>query len=413
MLSSNRSSFKILLVIVFFVYVDIVCENVLVIVNDQLNHLKATIFLLCFSLLQVFFASLQSGLSDFFGRRKSLIVSFLFSISSLLLLLIYNQFCSATILLLGAALLAKSVWGNTIPMAFAAIVDTQKKDHRGAFAIASSTYSLGFITLIFLNMISKSNLFHICFALVIIILALRITVTLFQDTSDQTAHLPHYASIEETHSWVITFWKISVRELRLIYKELKRPLTLVALLAYLMWEISMYSIIISQIDFNPGPAQRITFAMMVGYLVGVFILKLRPIIRVKDINMITTGYLISFSSLIPYFFLYKYFTTYSLILLGGCYALHAVGNAFLSPSILSIITKNRPIHDQGKILGLVESTDTIAFLIATVAVMLYAEYQLPVIVLVIFSFISFSFSWAYYPLIRRHNKTIYNDHHMS
>ncbi len=406
MLKSRKSPLMILLVIIFFVYADIICENIIIIVNDQLSRLKAITFLFTFLVLQVVFAALQSGLSDFFGRKKSLIASLSVSIVSLLCVFVYSQQWVSSVALLFAALLVKGFWGNTTPIAFAAIADTQKGDYRGAFALASGTYSLGFITLVLINMVSKGNFFHIIIACIVLILALVICILMFKDTSDKTAHLPPHASLKETHSFISTFWRVGVKEINLLLNEIKRPLTKTALSAYLLWEVSMYSIIISQIDLNPGPSQRITLAMMAGYLTGIFILKLKPCAKVKDISMVTIGYLTAFLSLIPYFFLSKYVESQNL-LLGICFYLHAVGNAFLSPSILSILAKNRSTHDQGKILGLAESADTIAFLLATIAVMFYAGYKWPVVILVGFSFISFSISWFYFPIIKKLDKLIY------
>lgn len=412
MLTSIKRPFKVLLIIVFFVYVDVICENVLIIINDQQPHFLATSLVLLFLIFEIFFAALQSGLSDFFGRRNSLIASFIVSTISLLFLLLYNFQFGFSIYFLIIALGIKSIWGNTIPMAFAAIVDTQKRDKRGAFALASSTYSLGFISLVLINfffgkkILSESNFFHIIFAGIIILIALWINISKFKDASDRHTHFPEHTSIAETHNFFITFWKLSKKEIRSIIKEMKRPLTRTALLAYFLWEVSMYSIIISQIDLNPGPAQKITLIMMIGYLTGIFILKLKPCMRVKDFKMITTGYLFSFSSLIPYFLLFKYFHPNSLILIGSCYFLHAVGNAFLSPSVISIITTNRLVHEQGKILGLVESMDNLAFLVATLAVMFYATHKLPIVVLIAFSFISFSISWIFYPIIKKLDKAI-------
>lgn len=386
---------------------DVICENVLIIVNDQQSHFLATLLLVFFLIFEVFFAALQSGLSDFFGRRNSLIASFIVSIVSLLCLFVYNLHWGFSIYFLIIALGIKSIWGNTIPMAFAAIVDTQKRDHRGAFALASSTYSLGFITLVLINMffktssLSESNFFHIIFAGAIILIALVLNISRFQDFSDRSAHFPEHTNIVKTHNFFVTFCKLSKKEIKSIIKEIKKPLTRTSLLAYFLWEISMYSIIISQIDLNFGTSQKITLTMMAGYLTGIFILKLKPCIRVKDMKMITTGYLFAFFSLIPYFVLFKFLKTNNLFLIGGCYFLHAVGNAFLSPSVISIITKNRLVHEQGKILGLVESIDNLAFLIATLAVMFYTIHKLPIVALVAFSFISFSLSWIFYPTIRK------------
>lgn len=402
----SKKSFITLLTIILFVYADLICENVLVIVNDHQTHIVATSLLLVFLLFQIFFAAIQSGLSDFIGRKESLVLSFSVSLFSLLCAFLYSFNCLRWEFFLILALISKAFWGNTIPISFAAIADTQKKNYRGSFALASSTYSLAFITLIIINSFFSDELIFISISAAIILTSLLMCISSFRDSSDKSAHLPHDGSLTHPSNFFIKAWNLGVREISLLITELKRPLTKYALSAYTLWEVSMYSIIISQVDLNPGPSQKITLAMMIGYLIGVFILRVRPCSRLKDKKMITIGYFFSFFSLIPYFILMK-FTTSQNILLGACYSLHAIGNAFLSPTILSILVRKRSTHDQGKILGLVESADTVAFLLATIFVMAYSGYSWPVMVLVLFSFISFSLSWFYFPVIKRLEKNIY------
>ncbi len=407
MISSRSSSLGMLLIISLFVYTDIICENVLVVINDQQPHFIATAYLFGFLVLQIFFASIQSGLSDFFGRKESLILSFCISLSSLLCAFLYTHYSFIFGIFLILALVAKALLGNTIPISFAAIADTQGKNYRRSFAIASSTYSLSFITLILINLITLNNVVRISISAIILFISLATCFYAFKDATDRTAHPPHDGdNIHRSQNIFSKFWKLGTREIGLLREELRRPLTKYGLSAYVLWEISMYSIIISQIDLNPGSSQDITLAMMIGYFVGVLILQIRPCKTVSDRKMITVGYLFSFFSLIPYFFLIPVLHSQNM-LLGICYGFHAIGNAFLSPTILSILAKKRSAHEQGKILGLVESADTTAFLVATIFVMIYTHNEWPVTVLILFSLISFSVSWIYFPIIKKLEKNIY------
>ena len=408
MLISKRSRLATLLIISLFVYSDILCENVIIILNDRQPHLIATALLFGFLVLQILFASIQSGLSDFFGRKKSLILSFSVSVFSLLCAYIYTHLQVFFGLFLILALASKALWGNTIPISFAAISDTQGKNYRRSFALASSTYSFAFITLIIINSFTIDNNTLMLVPALILLVSLITCVYAFKDDSDKTAHIPKNVDfIHHTDRNIFSkLCKLGIREISLLTKEISRPLTRSGLLAYLLWEISMYSIIISQIDLSPGPSQDTTLAMMIGYLVGVFILQTKRCNKISDRKMINLGYYLSFFSLIPYFFLMSFMQSQRL-LIGACYTLHALGNAFLSPTILSILAKNRSTHDQGKILGLAESADTAAFLLSTIFVMLYTYYQWPIPILVSFSLISFSISWTQFPTIRRLEKDIY------
>ena len=408
MLIPKRSRLATLLVISLFVYSDIICENVLIIVNDQQPHFIAAAFLLGFLGLGVLFASFQSGLSDFFGRRESLLLSFGVSIFSLACAYVYTHSQIFFGLFLVLALALKALWGNTIPISFASIADTQGKNYRKSFALASSSYSFAFTTLIIVNFFTKDNTAILLFSALILLLSSSICLYIFKDASDKTAHIPQDIDFihHSHHNFITKLWKLGVREIGLLIKELSRPLTRSALFAYTFWETSMYSVIISQIDLNPDPSQSTALVMMIGYLMGVFILQTKRCNKIVDRKMISLGYYLSFFSLIPYFFLMSFMHSQRL-LLGACYTLHALGNAFLSPTILSILAKNRSTHDQGKILGLAESSDTAAFLISTIFVMVYTHYHWPVIVLVAFSLTAFSITWIQFPIIRRIEKNIY------
>jgi MFS family permease len=405
-LITKKSRLIILLIASFFVYSDIICENVLIIVNDQQSHLIATTFVFGFLVLQIFFASIQSALSDFLGRKKSLIFSLSVSLFSLICTYFYTNFHFHFGFILILALVSKAIWGNTIPISFAAIADTQGKNYRRSFALASSTYSIAFITIILINFFSAYDFISILISTVLLFVSLFACIFAFKDVSDKTAHLPYdIQHIENSRNIFSKFWKLGIREIGLLKKELRRPLTKYGLSAYILWEISMYSVIISQIDLSSNSPQQITLGMMFAYLLGALILQIRPCTKISDRRMLKFGYILSFFSFLPYFFLMGFIHSQDL-LIGICYTLHALGNAFLSPTILSVLATGRSTHDQGKILGLAESGDTVAFLIATIFVMVYATYQWPISFLVLFSFVAFSTSWVYYSLIMKHEKII-------
>lgn len=407
---AEKKPIRTLLIIALFVYADILCENFLVIINDKQPHLISVLFLFGFLVLQIIFAPLQSGFSDFYGRRKSLIISLGISLCSLLLVYVYIYNIFAIILVLVIATTIKGVWGNTIPISFAAIADTQDKDYRGSFALASGTYSLAFITLIVMHHFSLGDNILIYIVGGILVLSILVCSFRFRDAQDKTAHLPYKEDSGAKQNLFKHFFKIGKKEVDLIKKELSRSLTIKALMSYLLWEMSMYSILISEVDLYRGKSRNFVLYMMIGYLVGIFILRLKPCRRVKDSTILSWGYYTSFLSLIPYFILFVFFRNNS-YLLGTCYFFHALGNALLSPTIITVMVKGRSPHDQGKLLGLVESADTVAFLISTVVVMILIHLDIQVFYLIVFSFISFSVSWIFYGTFVSQRKKPLNNRH--
>jgi uncharacterized membrane protein YesL len=64
--------------------------------------------------------------------------------------------------------------------------------------------------------------------------------------------------------------------------------------------------------------------------------------------------------------------------------------------MFSIISQRRQAHERGKIYGLAESADTIAFLFSIIAIIVYKYFKLDLFFLVSFSFITVIVSWIPY-----------------
>jgi hypothetical protein len=307
----------------------------------------------------------------------------------------------------------KGIWGNTVALSWAAIADTQNKNYRGSYALASGIYAVSYLILITLRKYSISSPVALYSTMFVLIIPLLLGIFKFKDNEDKTVEKDlDVEKIKSSHSFLKYFiiFKIRlIKEKTKIFFHLKNKLNLQALFAYLLWSISMYSILISQIDLrrNTEVNNNIAMAMMIGYLTGVAILKTPFVKVVRDSTIVKWGYFISFFSLIPYF-LVSPFIIESGFLLGICYYLHALGNSFLSPVLLTILSKENPHHEQGKILGLVESSDSIAFLIGLIAVMIYNHFEMPLFVLVAFSFLSFAISWVFYTRFKEPSLPIKN-----
>lgn len=390
----KKGSLKTLLIIILFLYTDSLCENFLVIVNNNEVHLISLFFLFGFLILQIIFAPLQSGFSDFYGRKKSLIISLGVSVCSILFIYAYVSQVLTAISVLVFATTIKGVWGNTMPISFAAIADTQDGDYRASFALASGTYALAFITLIGIRKFSfgeNALAYIVGGGLCISMLA---CIFRFKDSQDKIAHFPYQNSPKFEHKLFDRILTIGKREIILIKKEFSLSLNKRALLSYILWEMSMYSILVSEVDLHRGEEHNFVLSVTIGYLFGVAILRFNKIKKISDDILLSIGYYVSFFSLIPYFFLYVFIGNNG-YLLGTCYFFHAIGNALLSSTIITVLVKGRSFRDQGKLLGLFESADTVALLISTAVVMVLIHFKISAFY-VVFSFLSFAASWVFY-----------------
>lgn len=373
-----------MILVVIFIFADILCENYIGIIYDKQSAVQQLLLFFGFALLQIFFAPIQSGFSDLYGRKKSLVVSLSFSLLSLIFVYIYNQNTLLGFLLISATL-SKGALGNTLPISLAVMADVQNKNYRLSFAFSTAAYAFAYLFLSSANgTISDNNLnIYLIISFVLIIIA---CLKLFYDAEDK---LSEYNSNHENRSMLF----ILKNESRLVVNDFKNTDTRKALIAFFLWELSLYSILLTQVDFNINKTNHIAEIMMIGYLTGVCILMLCR--KARDEKIIKFGYFISFSSLIPYFLLFLFINNHEYII-RICYFFHTLGNAFLSPAFLSILAKERKPHERGRMYGMTDSVDTCGYLCAAIAIILYKALNLELIYLISFSFITFSLSWVYY-----------------
>lgn len=382
--SSIKSKNLIMFLVALFIFADILCENFIGIIYEKQSQIHEFAFFFGFMLLQIIFAPIQSGLSDLYGRKRSLIVSLFFSFLSLIFISIFIQ-SSVYFSLLIFATISKGVIGNTLPISLAAIADTQDKNFRLSFAFSTAAYALAYLLLAsVVDLITNkqiSYIFILSFVLIIIV-----CIKLFNYIGDKPEDFSH-----DEKSRTIAF--VTKNEAKLLLKDLKHTPTSKALGAFFLWELSLYSILLSQVDFQINKNAHIAEAMMCGYLFGVIILIFSK--KINDSNVIKIGYYTSFFSLIPYFILFRFVENQNLLLM-LCYFFHAVGNAFLSPALLSILAKERKAHEQGRIYGLTDSVDTFGYLCAILAIIVFDTLKLEIIYLISFSFLTFAASWVFY-----------------
>jgi len=344
--------FLLLIFVFLFILADVLCDNFLSIVyHEQHRSMELGLFSLLI-VLHIISAPIQSGISDINGRKNSLIFS-LFSLTlSLIFIYMFNNGIRwVAFLFLGASF--KGILGNSLPISLAVIADKKDRNYRAFFCTSTSAYAVAYLALaIIISTIDSVFLnTQINGYLILLFSSITIFCIIFfnhpEDKNLQMISLKKFSSIPQAIK----------HQVPLIWNSLKNSHDRKALTAFFLWEISLYSILISQVDFQMNKISHIADTMMVGYLIGVIIL-LTCCYRIRDKQVIKIGYYVSFLSLIPYFILFKIVNDKNL-LIRSCYFFHALGNAFLSPAFLSMIAKERKSRDQGRIYGLADSADTI------------------------------------------------------
>lgn len=379
---------KFLSLILTFIAFDVLCDNYIASSFNNESPVIEFSLLVGVMLLQIVFSPIQAGFSDFYGRKISLVVSISFSILSLIFVYLYDLHTLTYLPIIIAICVSKGILGNTVPISWAAIGDlgkTEGKNLRFFFALATASYAVAYLILIFMKK-TFSDIDSTLLIIILFILVLFICVRHFFDMKDP--RLKNIIKSKNTH--LFDFIK---KELILIKNDTKNKLNQMILLSWIFWEISIYIILAYFADFGSYESTFIAVSMMIGYLIGTISMKFLS--HVPDSKMIRVGYIISIISLIPYFFLYSSYGNQNSII-STCYFFHAIGNAILSPTLFSIISKNKKEHERGKIYGLVESADTIAFLMSGVAIITLKYFKLDLFILVCVSFFTVIVAWAPY-----------------
>lgn len=383
-LTKESKQNRFLALILLFVAFDVLSENY--IAGSFNNESPIREFFLFFGLLclQICISPIQAGISDLYGRKISLLISMSFSLLSLIFSFLYHLKLLAYLPVLILINISKGVFGNTIPISWAAVGDIEGKDLRFSFALATASYAVGYLVLIALNKFMSDT--HSTLLLIISLsFVLFLCAKFFFDLKDINFH--------DINRLKIPFFKTVRNELSLIAKDIGNKANQSIFLAWILWEISIYAILVLYADFSNYESSLIEILMMVGYLLGTYSIKFFP--HVEDGKMIRIGYCISLISLAPFFILVNFIENIDLVL-AICYFFHAIGNALLSPTLFSIISKRREAHERGKIYGLAESGDTLAFLISVIAIMVYKFLKMNIFFLVTFSFVTVFVSWLPY-----------------
>ena len=344
---------------------------------------KALISTLLFG-AQVIFSPIQAGISDFRSRKKGLIIAFFVTSISLSLLLCDSKSRYFISFLIIAACL-KGIGGNIIPISRAVLADSIKHNFRFAIGLTTSSIAAGYI---FIAVISQFfNSFYVPMELLITTLVVLILILIFfLDRFDSIAQVANRSLRIEI-----------IENVKSIYEDfLKDKIFFMSSLSYYFWEVSFYLVFIKDVELRSKNFENFSIPMCVGYLLGVLSLKL--INKWHDQHVLRFGYRISTVSVITIFIASIFGVQYSYYVSILAYVVFSFGYGFFIPCLFSMISKVRQPHEQGKIYGLIDSVDTIAFATA----LLFGVFILNFKLIMVISFLFLIIGILIYHLSKKH-----------
>lgn len=375
-----------------FIFIDEVTGNFIFNIFAKQNGFYELILYSSFLIFSIIASPIQAGYSDFYCRKKSLVVSLSFSLASVFFILLSLQNLYSPFLFLSLAILAKAGLGNNVPLSWAGIADTQTKNFRFSFGLSTSAMAFGYLILIVIQ-----KLFSLNASFFIIILSLSIIlyfcIKYFTDIRDKKSPEEIQSQLKKIEGKILI-----LEEMKLIinnflkYRHIRK-----ALVTYFLWELSFYAVLITDVDLKIKEFNHLSLGMMVGYLIGVLLLRIFQ--KKTDDQMIRTGYIISLLSLTFIFILSPVYNMQFILI--PCFSCFSLAAAFLAPSLFAILSREKGPHEQGKIYGLIDSVDTIAFLLASISVMIYKEFNLNLVFFALFIFVVFALSWFPYAQFKK------------
>ncbi|WP_158307182.1 MFS transporter [Simkania negevensis] len=383
---------------------DVISENYISIAINTRPQVEEYVLILSLFVLQICIAPIQAAFSDYYCRKKSLCIAIMFCLISLIIVALYNINITHFLTSLIIIILLKGLLGNIIPISLAAVADTQNKNFRFSFGVITSAYAIGYMLMIFANL--KITTIQANFlAIIFLLLSLALCITKFKDRRDKDhpSQKEKRELLTKEHSHF--FFAIIKFEVILLIKDLKNKCIVNGLLAFLLWEVSLYSVLLLYVDFKIIGFADIALAMMIGYLFGVITLRFTGLLSNKV--MIRIAYVFQCFSLMPFIMHSLFnFSHVNLHLLTGCYFFHAFGNAMIAPTLFAMFAKQTEHHQMGKIYGLIESTDTLAFLISFLTILTHKSFNYNVNYMVLISFIFALISWIPYKIFEKNRPKI-------
>ncbi len=334
----------LLLIFLFFLVVSETANVNLIRLSSETIDPKYIIYPL--SILQVIFATLQAGLSDYYSRKKSIVFGFIVILISLCFFAL--SFWKYQTLFISLFIVFLGIGGNVMPMTLAALGDfTHRKNFRFILAIAITAIALGsFGSLHIDNYLSDSG----AFVLTCVIVVLALLACFFLPNKGELASREKFSLQSECRT--------------IFNKFIKNKTFLLALVGFLFVEISFYQIFLrNEALHNEANFKFVPIRLGIAYFLGTFVLKYS---KATDAKNIIRGFWISCLSIIASFFLCFFGVVGSWLLWLSIIATmgYGYGYAIFTPSLFSLVSREHASHNYGKIFGLIDSVDTVAVITA-------------------------------------------------
>lgn len=299
--------------------------------------------------LTIIFSPIQSGYSDYYCRRNSLVLAL---IATLIYVALANYARGSHWSFLLIAIVFRTTLGNALPIAWAGIADLTH-GHQFRFVLSLSVYALGVGMVSGLSVDGLVNIHTLFYPIAAgIVLALVLfSFGLFKDRED----LPREVAVSRK-----SFPARIVTELSELIGIYKTKLSFLGLAAFVFSELSFYQIIFRiEVLMGSGCLHWVPHAIGIGYTLGAVSLKF---VRGTDGRTGLTGLLLATLSITLVPILIGFGLLNPVVFL-AVFSLFSFGFAWFTPSLFSLITPKGQPHIHGKIFGIVESTDGISILI--------------------------------------------------
>ncbi|MGL4348023.1 MAG: MFS transporter [Chlamydiales bacterium] len=306
------------------------------------HNSRINLFVLFLS-LQVIFAPLQAGLSDFYCRKKSIIFCLICITTSICISSLYSY----RVDLLTLAALLFGIAGNLIPISRAGLLDLIFPHHNFRFYIGLSTVSIA------LGYCLSAILFRILptFSLLLLIIVGLITgifIAYFYFIDIKDTLPSRYKGEFSLSKEIYSLWS----------DFLKKPTFLLIFLTYFLLEIAFYEMFFDYTATTPESFFSSIIVMCLGYIVGALFIKTSTC---SDETWIKRGLFCSFIALA----LFTCIPINRLVILRlTFFVIYSVGYGLFTPCLFSLLSKQEASHSQGRIYGIVDSFDAGALLIS-------------------------------------------------
>lgn len=341
---------------------------------------------------------LIAGWSDFHCRRKTIIFALVFAFLSFIIMVIYKQMDIKGFGV--ASLIIKALLGNVTPICFAILADKiSKKRFRNALAAAIVAYSIGIWTPIYFRSSLMTELNFLFLFTAITLIAIACTILFVKDDKFDKAKLGRHPVTLKA------FFSFLKNDTKLIVLFLISPIIAPAILCFFFGEVSYYQFLLrgellSKADFFISQA----LVLAIGYYIGTVVLLVLGWLNIKDMTCIKIGLLISLLSSGAIIFEYYYHSIGAR--LDILMALFSIGFSLVTPSLFASISKISEVEEQGKIYGSLDSADTLATLSS--ALIINRTKFSPIYLILLFTFLIFSLSCAFFLRFLRRYKQVIN-----